>query len=56
MFVAKVTGSLIATSFGWNPFGNFFGPSTETPTKDAAPTKTRIPIDQLPTPKPAPAK
>ena len=44
-------GALIATSFGWNPFGNFFGPSTEAPTKDTAPTKTKLPVDQLPEPK-----
>ena len=44
-------GALIATSFGWNPFGSFFGPSTEAPTKDTAPTKTKVPIDQLPEPK-----
>ena len=44
-------GALIATSFGWNPFGNFFGPSTEAPTKDTAPTKTKVPIYQLPEPK-----
>ncbi len=41
-------GALIATSFGWNPFGNFFGPGTEIPTKDTAPTKTKVPVDQLP--------
>jgi hypothetical protein len=41
-------GALIATSFGWNPFGNLFGPSTEAPTKDKAPTKGGVPIDQLP--------
>jgi hypothetical protein len=35
---------LVATAFGWNPFGNVFGPDTETgPT-----TKDGIPIDQLP--------
>jgi hypothetical protein len=44
-------GALIATSFGWNPFGNAFGPSTETPAKDKAPTKGAIPIDGLPTKK-----
>lgn len=41
-------GALIATSFGWNPLGNAFGPDTEKPTKDNAPTKTGIPIDQIP--------
>jgi hypothetical protein len=41
---------LVATVFGWNPFGNLFGPGTNEPTKDTAPTKTTIPIDQLPKP------
>jgi cadmium resistance protein CadD (predicted permease) len=40
--------AIVATSFGWNPFGNFFGPSTEEPAKDKAPSKG-IPIDKLPT-------
>jgi hypothetical protein len=39
---------LIATSFGFNPFGNTFGPDTQTPSKDKAPTKSGIPVDQLP--------
>jgi len=43
---------LIATTFGWNPFGNALGPDTEPPTKDTAPTKGTLPLDQLP-PKPA---
>jgi hypothetical protein len=43
-------GGLVAASFGWNPFGNWFGPSTETPSKDKAPSKS-IPIDNLPPPK-----
>ncbi len=41
-------GALIATSFGWNPLGNAFGPDTEKPTKDNAPTKSGVPIDQVP--------
>jgi hypothetical protein len=41
-------GALIATSFGWNPMGNVFGPSTTAPSKDKAPTKSGIPVDQLP--------
>jgi hypothetical protein len=41
-------GALIATSFGWNPFGSSIGPETHTPSKDKAPTKSGIPIDQLP--------
>jgi hypothetical protein len=40
--------ALFATSFGYNPFGNMFGPSTEAPTKDTAPTKAKLPADQLP--------
>ena len=43
-----LAGALVATSFGWNPFGNLFGPDTETPSKDKAPTKSGVPIDQLP--------
>lgn len=38
---------LVAASFGWNPFGNFFGPKTEEPAKDKAPAKG-IPVDKLP--------
>ena len=41
-------GALVATSFGWNPFGNLFGGETETPSKDKAPTKDGIPVDGLP--------
>jgi hypothetical protein len=41
-------GALVATSFGWNPFGNMFGPRTETPSKDAVPTKDGGRVDQLP--------
>ena len=48
-------GALIATSYGWNPFGGAFGPKTEVPPKGAAPTTRRMPIDQLPKPA-APAK
>jgi hypothetical protein len=44
-------GALVATTFGWNPFGNLLGPPTEEPTKDTAPTPTKVPIDQLPKPK-----
>src|SRR4051794_14518414 len=40
-------GALVATTFGWNPFGNFFGPDTATPTKATAPSKI-VPVDQLP--------
>jgi hypothetical protein len=41
---------LTAASFGWNPFGNFFGPSTEQPSKDKMPSKS-VPLDSLPPPK-----
>lgn len=40
-------GALVGASFGWNPFGNWFGPSTETPAKDKAPAKG-VPVDTLP--------
>jgi hypothetical protein len=40
--------ALVATSFGWNPLGNSYGPNTEKPSKDKAPTKSGIPVDQLP--------
>ncbi len=43
--------ALIATSFGYNPLGNHFGPDTEKPAKDKAPTKSGIPVDQLPSSK-----
>jgi hypothetical protein len=39
---------LVAMSLGWTPFGAAVGPSTKTPPKNEAPTKTGIPIDQLP--------
>jgi uncharacterized iron-regulated membrane protein len=29
-------GALVATSFGWNPFGGVFGPRTEAPSKTPA--------------------
>lgn len=35
-------GALVATSFGWNPFGNWFGPKTET----TAPTAKPAPAPQ----------
>jgi hypothetical protein len=38
-------GALVATSFGWNPFGNFFGGETVEPAKNTAPTKGGIPVD-----------
>lgn len=40
---------LVATSFGWNPFGGSIGPDTQTPAKGTEPTKDKtIPVDQLP--------
>ena len=40
---------LVATSFGWNPFGGSVGPDTQTPAKGAEPSKAgSVPIDQLP--------
>ena len=44
-------GGLIATTLGWNPLGDMFGPSTQAPSKATAPTKTPLPVDQLPQPK-----
>ena len=41
-------GPLTATSFGWNPLGNMFGPQTTAPSKDTAPSKAKLPADQLP--------
>jgi len=41
-------GALVGATFGWNPFGDLFGPQTEVPAKDKAPTSTKLPIDQLP--------
>jgi hypothetical protein len=44
-----LAGSLIATTFGWNPLGSMIGPQTAPPAKAAAPSKPgSIPIDQLP--------
>ena len=40
--------ALVATTFGWNPFGDLFGPATEAPKEK--PTSTPVPIDQLPPP------
>ena len=50
-----LAGALIATSFGWNPFGTLFAPHTEVPPKSAAPTTHTMPIDHLPKPA-APSK
>jgi hypothetical protein len=45
---------LVATTLGWNPLGGLIGPRTETPAKQAAPSKPgSVPPDQLP---PAPAR
>lgn len=42
--------ALIATSFGFNPLGGVFGPSTKAPPKDQAPaTRGSVPIDTIPT-------
>jgi len=48
-------GALVATSFGWHPFGTLFAPHTEVPPKSAAPTTHTMPIDHLPKPA-APSK
>jgi hypothetical protein len=44
-------GALVATTLGWNPFGDYFAGDTKTPPKDEAPSKTPVPQDQLPTKK-----
>jgi|MudIll2142460700_1097286.scaffolds.fasta_scaffold16344_3 uncharacterized iron-regulated membrane protein len=43
--------ALIATTLGWNPFGSYFAVDSKSPPKDEAPSKTTVPIDQLPTKK-----
>jgi hypothetical protein len=43
--------ALTAMAFGWTPLGGVVGPETQTPSKDTAPTKSGVPIDQLPTKK-----
>lgn len=40
--------ALVATTLGWNPFGNMFGVDSKTPPKDEAPQKAPVPVDQLP--------
>ena len=43
---------LVATSFGWNPFGSFLGPDTLV-TPETKPSKPgSVPIDQIPAKKP----
>ena len=47
-----LSGSLIATTFGWNPLGGMIGPQVAPPAKGAAPSKPgSVPVDQLPQPK-----
>ncbi len=48
-------GGIVAATFGWNPFGSAFGPKTEQPAKDKAPSKG-IPVDKLPTKSDTPSK
>ena len=40
--------ALVAATFGWNPFGDLFGPSTQVPAKDKAPASSTVPIEQPP--------
>jgi uncharacterized iron-regulated membrane protein len=40
-------GALIATTLGWNPFGDSFAVGSKTPPKDEAPQRAPVPIDQL---------
>ena len=41
-------GALVATSFGWSPFGSMFGSGTEAPTKATAPTQGGGPVELSP--------
>ena len=41
-------GALVATSFGWNPFGTWFGGDGEEPAPAKDQPSRSIPIDQLP--------
>jgi hypothetical protein len=48
MVYVLLGAGLLATSFGWNPFGGSIGPDTEAPKPGAQPSKPgSIPIDQL---------
>lgn len=38
-------GALIATSFGWNPFGGVFGPKSSAPNTTSAPLKGGVPVE-----------
>lgn len=40
-------GALVATSFGFNPFGSLFGAGTEEPAKGSEPTQVKLPEDGL---------
>jgi len=43
-------GALVATSFGWNPFGTLFSPGGSAPTSDAPvrPARPSAPVDSPP--------
>src|SRR5687767_11917308 len=48
-FYLLLGAGLVATSFGWNPFGSAIGPDTEEPKQGEEPSKPgSVPIDQLP--------
>lgn len=40
--------ALVATSLGWNPFGDYFAVDSKAPPKDEAPQRAPVPVDQLP--------
>jgi uncharacterized iron-regulated membrane protein len=40
-------GVLVATTLGWNPFGDAFAVDSKKPAKDEAPQRAPVPIDQL---------
>jgi uncharacterized iron-regulated membrane protein len=41
-------GALVATTFGWNPFGGMFGPGTSELNLETAPSKAPLPPDPPP--------
>lgn len=41
-------GALVATTLGWNPFGEMFAVDSKSPPKDEAPQTAPVPVDQLP--------
>ena len=44
--------ALIATSFGWSPFGGMFGDAPDAPASNTAPAKAGAPAPAAPAPQP----